>query len=384
LISAELVQTSSGQRLWGESYDRPAADLMLVQDSIAANVADRLRLPLSTEEKLALRRHGTDNPSAYELFLKARPWLALDTEEGDLEARRLFQQAAAADSRFTAPHVGIAIIHSRAAVNGYEPPAEAWARVDEAVAKALELEPGDLSAICQQINRRFYSEWDFASIEQEYQRVRQDPKLARGRLFEPTFAIVLFSWARGDAEDAVALLERALEDDPASIETRTMMADLLVQAGRLDAAIAQYRTLVAEDPGEARAWFGLAGALRRRGELSAAIDALRKAFELSGETEGAEALVSARTDDDYERAEVAVARSRLADLQTLAQERYVSPLNIARLHAQVGDRESAFATLEAAFAERSPGLVFLKVDGAWDRIRDDPRFAALVRRVGIP
>ncbi|MEP6471849.1 MAG: hypothetical protein ABJC28_07515 [Acidobacteriota bacterium] len=79
-----------------------------------------------------------------------------------------------------------------------------------------------------------------------------------------------------------------------------------------------------------------------------------------------------------------MARSRLTDLTDLARERYVSPLDVARLKAQSGERDGAFASLEAAFLERSPGLVFLKVDRAWDRIRDDPRFAALVRRVGIP
>jgi hypothetical protein len=78
-----------------------------------------------------------------------------------------------------------------------------------------------------------------------------------------------------------------------------------------------------------------------------------------------------------------VARARLADLETLADERYVSPLDFARLQAQAGEREKAFTSLAAALVERSPGLVFLKVDGAWDRIRDDPRFGALVRRVGI-
>jgi hypothetical protein len=79
-----------------------------------------------------------------------------------------------------------------------------------------------------------------------------------------------------------------------------------------------------------------------------------------------------------------VARSRVAGLEALASERYVSPLNLARLHAQAGEREAALEKLEAALAERSPGLVFLKVERAWDRIRDDPRFAAVVRRVGIP
>ena len=96
------------------------------------------------------------------------------------------------------------------------------------------------------------------------------------------------------------------------------------------------------------------------------------------------ALAAAHTEKDYENAQVAVARARLGDLEALAKERYVSPLELARLEAQVGEREKAFQHLEAAFVERSSGLVLLKVDTAWDRIRDDTRFAALVKRVGIP
>jgi hypothetical protein len=124
--------------------------------------------------------------------------------------------------------------------------------------------------------------------------------------------------------------------------------------------------------------------LKRRGNVKGAIDARRKAYELSGEEDGAKALATARTEKDYENAEAAVARFRLGELEALAKERYVSPLDLARLSTQVGEREKAFASLEAAFAERSAGLVFLKVEQAWDRVRDDPRFASLVRRVGIP
>lgn len=95
-------------------------------------------------------------------------------------------------------------------------------------------------------------------------------------------------------------------------------------------------------------------------------------------------LATASTAKDYENSETAVARERLEGVQGLSAERYVSPLDVARLQSQAGERENAFANLEKALAERSPGLVFLKVDRAWDRIRDDPRFAGLVRRVGIP
>ena len=142
--------------------------------------------------------------------------------------------------------------------------------------------------------------------------------------------------------------------------------------------------IAATEPSDPRPMFGLAEVLKRRGDMAGAIQALRKAYELTGEDQGAKSLATARTEKDYERAEVEVARVRLAALESLAQERYVSPLDLARLCAQAGEREKAFASLGAAVVERSPLLVGLKVDRAWDRIRDDPRFAGLVQRVGIP
>ncbi len=202
-----------------------------------------------------------------------------------------------------------------------------------------------------------------------------------GEQFRP---IGLYFWAVGRTDDAVALMERALRVDPGNLVLRNMTGNYLAQAGRLEDAIRYYNEALKVEPSDPRPLFGLAEALKRQGDASGAIAARRKAYELSGEEDGAKALAAARTAKDYEDAEVAVARFRLGELEAVAQERYVSPLDLARLQAQVGEREKAFASLEAAFAERSAGLVFLKVERAWDPVRDDPRFAALVRRVGIP
>ncbi len=320
-ISAELIEISTGARLWGEKYDRPFADLLHVQDSIAMNVTDGLRLRLSGQEKRALSGHGTENVEAYELSLKGRSFFVRETEEAYLEARRFYLKAVEKDPKFAEAHLG------------------------------------------------------------EFQVLSNDPQVLLGEQFRP---IALSFWARGKVEEAVALMERALRVDPGNVATKINLGDFLAQAGRLQEAIGYYKAAVAAESSDPRPLFGLAEVLKRLGDARGAIDTLRKAYELSGEEAGAKALAAARTEKDYENAEVAVARLRLGDLETLAKERYVSPLDLARLQAQVGDRKKAFTSLEAAFAERSPGLVYLKVDRAWDRIRDDPRFAALVRRVGIP
>ncbi len=137
-----------------------------------------------------------------------------------------------------------------------------------------------------------------------------------------------------------------------------MLGNYLAQAGKLDEAIRYYREAVEVEPSDPRPLFGLAEALKRQGKIEEAIETRRKAYALAGEEDGGTALASARTEEDYERAEAAVARFRLEELEARAQEGYVSPLDVARLQAEVGDREKAFASLDEAFAERSAGSGF--------------------------
>ena len=380
-ISAELMEIATGARLWGEKYDRPFADLLRVEDSLASDISDALRLKLSTEQRRSLGGHGTENPEAYELSLKARHAFLNQTEEGNLEARRLYQEAIQKDPKFADAHVGVAVTYASVALLGFVPPADALPHVDEEARKALDLDPGNLQARATLAIRRFYYDRDWARVEREFQELANDSRIFLGDQFRP---IALSLWARGRPEEAVALMEKSLKVDPGNLDSRSMMADFLAHAGRLDEAIGYYKAVAQAEPSDPRALFGLAEVFKRQGDWKGAIDALRKAYERSGEGVGAMALAGASTEKDFEKAEAAVARLRLSDLEALGKERYVSPLDLARLQAQVGEREKAFASLEAAFAEQAGGLVFLKVDTAWDRIRDDPRFAALVRRVGIP
>ncbi len=380
-ISAELVEVATGARLWGEKYDRPFADLLRVQDEIASVISDGLRLKLTEPEKRALGRHGTENPEAYELYLKARYFFYKDTEEGYLEARRLFNQAVEKDPKFAEAHLGAAETFGVMAADGYLTPAEGCARQREGAHKALALSPGLPQARFVLADSRFFCDWDWDGAERELRELVADPT-GLGTLDFRVLALLL--WSRGRTEEALSIMEKARRADPGNLAFTVTTADYLKKAGKLEEAAALYRTAMEADPLDPRAPFGLAEVLKRQGDMSGAVGALRKAYELTGEDEGVKALASARTEKDYENAQVAVARVRLRDLEALAKERYVSPLDLARLAAQAGEREKAFQHLDAAFAERSGGLVLLNVDSAWDRIREEPRFAALVKKVGIP
>jgi len=380
-IAAELIDSATGARLWGEKYNRPATELLDVEDSIASELAAGLRLHLSKPEKQALAQHGTSNTEAYELFLRARFLLRDEIEENVLEARRLYEQALAKDPRFVDAHLGLSMTYGTSAANGYEPPRNVWPQAVAEIRKALELDPGNVAARTALAGYRFYYEWDWPGAEREFRELSADERVLLRPQFHP---IAFFFWASGRPDESVAVTEKALRMDPGNLESRVMKADFLAQAGRLAEAIADYRAIVLAEPSHARALFGLADVLSRLGNLNGAIDALRKAYQLTGEEVGLRALAAARTDEDYEAAQEAVARARLADVEALARERYVSPLDLARLYAQVGNRDKAFASLTAAVAERCPMLVLLKVDRAWDRVRDDRRFAAAVHAVGIP
>jgi serine/threonine-protein kinase len=380
-ISAELVETKTGARLWGDRIDRPFADLVRVQDMLANGISSGLRLRLTPDEKLGLSRFGTDDSEAYDLVLHARQLFARDSEEDDQEARRLYIQAIEKDPRFVEAYLGLAGTYARAASYGWLKPAEAWRLGAEALQKAKEIDRTHPLVQSTLVNRSFLADWDWGAAERAYREMMNDPRILYGEQFR---GMAIYLWARGRPDEAAALVERSLRTDPGNLESRINLADFLAHAGRLDESVAQYRAVIDTDPAYASPYYGLAQALKLRGDVAGAISALKKAYELDGEERGEAALANARTAEDLARAEATVTRARLSDLEANAKERYVSPLELARLHAQLGERDQAFALLGDALAERSPSLVLLKADRAWDRIRDDPRFARLVATVGIP
>ena len=380
VVSAELIDGATGERLWGQTFDRPLADLMRVQDSIVVSIAEGLRLRLSGEEKARLGRFGTNNPEAYELFLKGRFLMQSDTEEDDLEARKLFVQATDKDPNFLDAHLAISSTYARAG-SAYMPPGEAMAHAGAALEKAAAIDPNNVAVRVAMAHRRFTMKRDWAAAEREYRTVMHDPVVLRTVQYHP---IALFFVAIGKPAEAVALVERALEVDPGNLESRVMLGNFLLQEGRLDEALRTYNAIAAEVPNDSRPLFGAADVYRRRADFARAAEARRNAHELAEEEEWARAFTGVATEAEYEKAEMTVARAELRAMEKLAKERYIPPFDLARMHAQVGNREQALAGLERALKDVYVGLMFLKVDQAWDSVRTDPRFAAVVRQVGIP
>jgi tetratricopeptide (TPR) repeat protein len=261
-------------------------------------------------------------------------------------------------------------------------PREAMKLADAALDRAASIDPNNVAVRVAIAHRQFTLKRDWATAEREYRAVMYLPAVLRTVQYHP---IALFFVALGQPDEAVALVKRALEVDPGNLESQVMLGNFQLQAGRLDDALRTYTAIAAEVPDDSRPLFGIADVYKRRADFARAAEARRKAHELEDEEDFARAFARATTEAEYAKAEIAVARAELqAKEERVKEGSFVPPFDLARLHAQVGNREQALAGLERALKDPYVGLVFLKVDQAWDSVRDDPRFTAVVRKVGIP
>jgi serine/threonine protein kinase len=388
LISVELMDVRSGVQLWSGTYDRSGADLLLAQDEITTAIVDQgIRLQLSRDDRRQIVRHPTEDPAAYELYLRAEHLRARETEKDYLSARSLLEQAIARDSKFALAHMALAGNYAVMAVDGYMRPTEAWPMVDRYARQAMALDSALLQAHGWLAAEAFWFNWNWAVAEQEWETALRAPADAGAPDFLLGYS--LERWALGRPDDALRLTRRARDLDPLSPVFRIREADLLLQTGQLKDAQDVYQNVIHDEPADARAYLGLAEVRRAQSRFDDAIDLLRQGYmaEAGGDVLDhslAEVLSTARGAEGYRQVEKATARLELDGLMSRASEAYASSLDFARAYARLGNKEQAIAYLNASFADRAPGLVFLKADHAWEAVRDDPRFVAAVRRVGLP
>jgi serine/threonine-protein kinase len=388
-VSAELVDVATGASLWANTYERSARDIISIQDEIAqAIVNEGIKLRLSGDEERALGRHLTDDPEAYELFQRGVRQADLETEEGYLKARENLKAAIARDQKFAEAFVALAGTYTAAAADGYQRPTEAWQEQKRFIQRAAELDP-TLPGIHLEAGSRAYAfEWDWAAAEREFELAVKSTRrdFVETRFFAP---YALERWAVGHPEDSLRLTRQARQIDPLSNILAVREAHYLRWTGRVDEAIDLYNKVIHDEPGEERAYPGLSDAYIARGLFDEALDVSRKWLQVAANAFYRERLGDlARTThgaDGYSQLERALAQIELEELaQRKADGDYVSPLDLARTYARLGDKEQAFRFIDAAFADRSPGLVFLNVDPVWKTMRDDPRFGRAVANVGLP
>ena len=381
LVSAELVETATGVRLWGADFDRPAGDVLDVQHEIAGAILGAGHLgPAGQQRRSTLG--PTDDPAAFELFLQAVHHLRLATEEDYLAARDLLVRAVDRDPRFALALVTLASTYSVMTMDGYAAPADAWRQADLYVARALEVDADLADAHAEAASAAFFYRWDWREAERRWTAALRLRNEVQSELLT---AYSLQKWALGQTRAALELAQAARTVDPLSAQASLREADLLSALGRLEEAAGAYERVIGDEPGDPRAYFGLAELRRKQGRIGEAIDVRRRAHATLGDDSLDPLFARARGAAGYGEIVRASARRELEQLaRREASGGYVSPLDFARAFAQLGDADRAFGYLSAALEERAAGVVLLRVDPAWDAVRDDARFTAAVARVGFP
>ena len=377
-ISAELIDARDKSRLWGNQYEVKPADMLNAQDEISRQVSDRLRPGLTGDEQKRLTRRYTENTEAYQLYLKGNYYWYKFTPEAYEKSIDYYQQAIEKDPTYALAYAGLGNTYAAMTYEGLLPPGEGFHKAEAAVKKALEIDGSLAEAYGALGVVKGGQDWDWPGAEKAFQRALElDPSLVAARLFYAQHLRAVEHW-----DEAFKHMQKAQELDPLSVKTNEALGTLYFWAHRDDEAITQLRKTLELDPTAAEVHDLLVDVLARKGQYKEAIAEKQHVFRAGGDAETAEALGQDFQAHGYEAVMRQLYESFLESLKEGAKGGYVSPFRFALVYAKLGDRDQAFAWLERAMQERSPWLVWLKVDPELDTLHSDPRFAPMVKRIG--
>jgi DNA-binding winged helix-turn-helix (wHTH) protein/TolB-like protein/Flp pilus assembly protein TadD len=374
--TVRLLGVSDGSTLWAGTFDEPWSDIFTVQDAISQRVAEALALQLTTEQRRRLTRRDTRDSEAYQLYLKGRFFWNKRSREGFRRGLMLFEEAVAKDPGYALAYAGVADSHIGLSFYEYAAPHDAMPRARAAALQALDIaDSAEAHASLAHVKSNY--EWDWRTAEREWQQaIALDPEYGTARQWYANHYLA----PQGRLEEAIAEARRARDLDPLSPVFNAFVGATLFFARRDDEAIEECRKTIDLYPEFGVGHWYLGRAFLRKGRFQEGLAELQQAVRLSGDSPLMKGTLGYGYAVSGQRpAAVAV----LGELERLRAGSYASALDLAALHAALGDRERAFQSLEDAAAERSFHLVYLKLWPELDSLRPDPRFAAMVRRVGL-
>jgi TolB-like protein/DNA-binding winged helix-turn-helix (wHTH) protein/Tfp pilus assembly protein PilF len=374
LISVELMNARDNTQMWGEQYNRKAADLLAVQSEISREIAEKLRLRLTPVEHQQLAKRETVNPQAYELSLKGRFYWRKGETKNRKKALEYYQQAITVDPAYALAYAELSSTYVELISASVLDPREFMPKAEGAARQALELDES-LAEAHLAMSKIKLSAWDWAAAERAIKRaIELNPNLAWAHN-QYAFYLSLV----GRHEQSLAEIKNARELDPLSISVNYQVGVFLLMAHQNDQAIEAAKKTLELDPNYANAYGLLGYTYKAKGQYREAIAAYQEAIKLGDSSPDIQIYLGAAYAKAGQREK---AQAILKRLET--GKEYVSPEALAGLHVALGEREQAFALLERAYAAHDHQLIFLGVEPEFDPLRDDPHFQDLIRRVGLP
>ena len=372
-ISVELIDGRDRTQVWGAQYVSKAADLFQVSADISRDVAAKLLVNAAAGQPLSTATHDTRNPDAYELLLKGHFHRAKGGTEDRQKAGDYFARAIAADPSYALAHADLSDIYRSLVSSGLLDRTEYLPKARAAAQKALELDDGLADGHYALANLMTYA-WEWADAEREYKRaIELNPNLALAHRWYAAYLRLM-----GRHEQAIAEISRARELDPLSPGVNATVGYVLSSARRYDQAIAALKRTIDLDPKYPYAHLFFGHTYAAQGKYAEAVAAYTKTIALGLDTPATQIHLGAASAHAGDRTRA------LAILQQLQSSKaHVSAAELAILLTALGERERAFASLEQAYQARDIQLQYLGVEPGLDPLRSDPRFADLVRRVGL-
>jgi len=378
-VSAELTSVRDNTQLWGEQYSRKSADVIVLQQQIAGDIAEKLRSRLSGAEKQRVTRQGTQNSQAYELYLKGRYSWNKRTRADINTAISYFNQAIAADPGYALAYSGLADAYVVLPEHGGDP-SDVFPKSNAAARKALELDPSMAHPHAVLGSNLMEYDWDFPRGEAEYRKAFElDPNDATAhQWYAEDIGLI-----GGREQEAIAEANHAHQLDPLSPIISRSMGDARALARQYDQGIEICRKLANENPAFAQAHECLADAYWGKRMYPQVIEERTAFAQLAGDRN--ESDFASALDQGLHAAGWKGALGKAIEVRKAQRNAgYSSAYKIAALYADLGDRDHAFEWLDTAYRERNDLMLSLKTDFLLDSLRSDPRFAELVRRVGLP
>ena len=374
-VSVQLISARTDETLWAARYDRELEDVLGLQGELSETVAREIAIKLTPTEASQLAKRHAVNPEAHLEYLRSRHSYYAASPQAVEVGLRHARRALDLDPNLAPAWSAVADCHAFRALRGAAPPAEAFAEGTRAAMKALELDPSLADAHAALGVIRSHSGDLAGGLRSLEQAIRLNPGLAAAH---DRLGRVLYAYGRHD--EAIAAMNKAVSLDPLSMFIRTGAGDAHYYAREYEKSVVHYRMALELDPRFDGAHTDLARSLEALGRFDEARAEYEEGRRLSGGVAGPSfglAHLEAASGN------VAEARRLLAELTEARSRRVVSAWGIAALHASLGDADEAFRWLEIALEERAAGMILLKVHPRLDPIRPDPRYAALVRRVGL-
>jgi TolB-like protein/DNA-binding winged helix-turn-helix (wHTH) protein/tetratricopeptide (TPR) repeat protein len=375
-ITAQLIQVKDQSHLWAQEYDRSTQDIIALQDDVAAGVTHEIQSRWAIELRKQPLRRQPANPEAYDAYLKGRYSLNRRTEAGLHNALGFFHEAVDADPGYALAYAGLADCYILMVSNYDISPEATVLQARTAANQALKLDPGlgEPHAVLALITQNH--DWNWEESEREF-------KLAMAS--DPTDPTAHFWYsngllAQGRFDEAFREMAIARRLDPMSLPIRISEGSEFYLARRYDDALGACDRILEIEPNYAPAYLYRGLSYVQKGKWKEAVADLENAKRLDDSP-----LSAAMLGEAYALAGDKVrARQILGEIQVRAKREHVSPLYPAIVHTGLGEKDLAFSELDGAVAERATNVLGIKIAAVYDPLRSDPRFADLIRRVGLP